>query len=1027
MPSSLEHALRYLGMGLSVIPLRPRPEPDPDGVAKRSLGAWKAYQERQPTEEELRAWWDKTPSAGVAIICGTVSGVVGVDLDSDRAVTWAQEHLPATQLRVKSIKGEHWYYRHPGGTVNNKVKISLGNEVLDIDVRGDGGYLCAPPTIHPSGAPYEQLGAWDTPVTSLPVYDPCWLEIPATSESVANTRYYVNQEGNDSERQNNHAEAEDNLIGRFLPPAPVAKRISVPETFDGNAVRAPKLDQGRGRPDRIERALAYLDKCQPAVEGAGGDMHTYKTACWVVGNFGLSVDEAFALMSGEWNSRCQPPWSPAELRKKIASADKSAKGPRGVALVEGTRTTSTGVPLQLVGADGTPIEAGDDPRPVIRVDMADMDRMVRESEAALMLNCPDLYQSLMRIVIVHTVGEARKPSSQFKIPDEPIIDQVSEHWLAVLLERSARWTKRQQDRTTGLWHDVPAPVPDKVAKTLLVKPSKGFRYLKGIIEAPTLRPDGTLLSAPGFDERTGLLYLPSGEFPDIPDTPSDSERQAAIDLLLEIVQDFPFAAECHRSAAVAAIITPLLRPTYEGNTPLMVGDAPTPGSGKGHWARLASRLACGRRSAGNTLSDDDKENKLNLFSYALSGRRMVVFEEVQELKSKALNMVVTDGIEGRIYHSQKMAKADAEFTIYCNGNNLVIHDDTRRRMNYIRLEPAEENPEERANFLHPELEDWVVENRGRIVAAVLTLARAYHLAGCPMRLPAFNSFNGWSRVVRGMLVWAGMADPRAGSADVNTNADERIASFRGFLELVQARYGRTGMTLTRIISENDGNDLGALLLELAPSRAGTEVDQNKLKYIVRKFARRTMGGRRIVADALAHGGARKWLVESVSSSGPTGSATLPLQDPSPAPCPEMVAPGPEAAPPPPAATIDDRSVLEAELEAELEGALVQWLGQAGAVSAELWRALASKPGAQAWAKSPLPGVAPYVPMARRFAQLDDVLQRVLVARAAAYVEAQMIDSRYDIGRPTWRWAVHRTETLDAWLTWLREHGGALAT
>jgi putative DNA primase/helicase len=749
-----------------------------------------------------------------------------------------------------------------------------------------------------------------------------------------------------------------------------------------------------------------------------GEPLTFRIACELWNGFGLSEDETFALMMGEWNQRSDPPWEATALRKKISNAVNFSKGQRGSKLAEGTRTTSTGVPLQLVGADGNPVEEAADPRPVIRVDMADMDRMVRESEAALMANCPDLYQSLMRIVIVHTVGEARKPSSQFKIPDEPIIDQVSEHWLSVLLERSARWTKRQMDKTSGLWIDAPAPVPDKVAKTLLVKPSKGFRYLKGIIEAPTLRPDGTLLSAPGFDERTGLLYLPSGQFPEIPDTPTAAERQAAIDLLLEIVQDFPFAAECHRSAAVAAIITPLLRPTYEGNTPLMVGDAPTPGSGKGHWARLASRLACGRRSAGNTLSDDDKENKLNLFSYALSGRRMVVFEEVQELKSKALNMVVTDGIEGRIYHSQKMAKADAEFTIYCNGNNLVIHDDTRRRMNYIRLEPAEENPEERANFLHPELENWVVENRGRIVAAVLTLARAYHLAGCPMRLPAFNSFNGWSKVVRGMLVWAGMADPRAGSADVNTNADERIASFRGFLELVQARYGQTGMTLARIVSENDGNDLGSVLLELAPSRSGTEVDQNKLKYIVRKFARRTMGGRRIVAESKGRG-IRKWIVETVSEGREVVAPPAKLA-PSP---PEMVAPGPETAalPLPPAATIDDRSVLEGELE----GALVQWLGQAGAVSVELWRVLASKPGAQAWATSPLPGVAPYVPMARRFAQLDDGPQRVLVSRAAAYVEAQMLDMQYDIGRPKWRWAVHRTETLDAWLTWLREHGGGL--
>ena len=71
----------------------------------------------------------------------------------------------------------------------------------------------------------------------------------------------------------------------------------------------------------IERARKYVGKMDPAVSGQRGHDQTYYVACKLVLGFGLTVDEAFPVIA-EWNAGCQPPWSEADLRRKLTEADK---------------------------------------------------------------------------------------------------------------------------------------------------------------------------------------------------------------------------------------------------------------------------------------------------------------------------------------------------------------------------------------------------------------------------------------------------------------------------------------------------------------------------------------------------------------------------------------------------------------------------------------------------------------------------------------------------------------------------------
>ena len=139
----------YLARGWSVIPVRP--------ASKRPAVPWKRFQEQVATGKTLRDWFERTPDFNVAIVTGALSGIVVVDVDprhggdeSLRELEGLHGKLPKTVEAVSGGGGRHVYFSHPGTEVHNRTGIAPG-----IDLRGDGGCIVAPPSIHPSGNRYR--------------------------------------------------------------------------------------------------------------------------------------------------------------------------------------------------------------------------------------------------------------------------------------------------------------------------------------------------------------------------------------------------------------------------------------------------------------------------------------------------------------------------------------------------------------------------------------------------------------------------------------------------------------------------------------------------------------------------------------------------------------------------------------------------------------------------------------------------------------------------------------------------------
>lgn len=157
-------ALEYLELGFSVIPL---------GLDKRPmLSSWRSFQKRVAIPSQVEGWFQQWPDAGVGIVTGWLSRLVVVDLDSEKAVEFVREqNLRFKPPTVKTGKGYHLYYRYP---VEKEIRNSV-NEELGLDIRGNGGYVVAPPSMHPTGYRYRwtRRHIWNT---QIPVLPDCFIE-----------------------------------------------------------------------------------------------------------------------------------------------------------------------------------------------------------------------------------------------------------------------------------------------------------------------------------------------------------------------------------------------------------------------------------------------------------------------------------------------------------------------------------------------------------------------------------------------------------------------------------------------------------------------------------------------------------------------------------------------------------------------------------------------------------------------------------------------------------------------------------
>ncbi len=157
----LQSALEYLHKyNFSIIPVKPD---------KKPYIKWEEFQKRKPTEDEIKDWWNKWPSAMIGIVTGEISDLFIIDIDTKEGQANIEQFIPDSLITPTVLSprgGNHLYFRNP------KEKLTIGaGVILGTDFRGNGGFIVAPPSSNGVKKSYrwvEGLGLDEVPLADVP-------------------------------------------------------------------------------------------------------------------------------------------------------------------------------------------------------------------------------------------------------------------------------------------------------------------------------------------------------------------------------------------------------------------------------------------------------------------------------------------------------------------------------------------------------------------------------------------------------------------------------------------------------------------------------------------------------------------------------------------------------------------------------------------------------------------------------------------------------------------------------------------
>ena len=136
--------------------------------------------------------------------------------------------------------------------------------------------------------------------------------------------------------------------------------------------------------------------------------------------------------------------------------------------------------------------------------------------------------------------------------------------------------------------------------------------LRGLIHAPTLRPDGSVIDRPGYDPITGLLFLGHDTYWEpILEKPTLQDALCALEKLMIVLEGFPFANPESKSAAIAGIPTALIRKSI-ATAPMIGITAPKMGSGKSLLADTIALIATGKPNGVLSMAENEVEERKRL-------------------------------------------------------------------------------------------------------------------------------------------------------------------------------------------------------------------------------------------------------------------------------------------------------------------------------------------------------------------------------------------------------------------------------
>lgn len=664
---------------------------------------------------------------------------------------------------------------------------------------------------------------------------------------------------------------------------------------------APRIAFPPAAPEIIEQARDALDAHGPAIEGQGGDLHTWRACALLMHDFALSEDEAWPLLA-EWNDTCEPHWDEEDLRAKLRSGEKYGRAEYGckrpfnpVELIKAEIQKRIASPdadevgmlervkmlherasaaqrviieRELEGAGFNPRklklskkQAPQSPPPegayVLKGGgraqaIQDADEVLGGSETVFQRN-----GMLMRIAKVKD-AKARDEKLVKRDPESLVLRPMDSNQILNALAVK-KWVRL--DQRNGEWVTTDFP-PSYAGGVEAAGEWERVRPLAAIIGAPTLDLNMDVISTPGYHKSTGLLLTTSTSFEPIKDRPTKDDGVAALERLREPFDEFSWVSPAAESAHMAAILTAGIRHLFS-TAPAIAYDAPTRGSGKSLLGDSIGGIWHGTAPAHVNYGQGGEEFRKLIAALLVSGDREILIDNVDRpLRSPELcNALTTARYSDRRLGFTERLVLDARVIWIINGNNLIIVGDLGRRVLFVSIDPEQERPENRT-FRIPHLLPHIIQHRGKLAPAALTVLKAFALANPPQQATPLGSFEAWSRMVREPLIWLGMADPCVTTDQLNEVEPEK-QTLSVTLTAWREAFGSDCKTAPEVVNDAvlfaHRSLKDALAVALGSER---EISARAVGNYLRRWKGVIADGMRFVADTKkGHAGYIRWRVQ----------------------------------------------------------------------------------------------------------------------------------------------------------------------
>ncbi|NDW53657.1 hypothetical protein [Aliiroseovarius sp. PrR006] len=412
------------------------------------------------------------------------------------------------------------------------------------------------------------------------------------------------------------------------------------------------------------------------------------------------------------------------------------------------------------------------------------------------------------------------------------VPEEAETHLEILNQKSFNYVLNKQApylKEAGENNIISDAAPKVVAETIFSDPLLPVPYLSAMIHVPTFDKEGNLAQNAGYNRGSNLfLDIPPGlKIPNVPSKPTKKQAIEALNKLLYLLSDFPFDGNNRTvnlttpspslANTLALLLTPFCRPLIDGPVPAHLLTKPKRGTGATLLAEVIQIILDGTTEIRPPLTTNEDERRKALFSALQTQKATLLYDNITaDIDSPVVASLLTstkwtDRVLGR---SGERTIANNSIAIF-TGNNPKFSDELQRRLSLIRIDAKMAKPDQRDGFEIDDLKGYVLEHRGELIAACLTIIAYWRSVGSPeLEGKPLASFENWYRTMGGILHSVGVINFQKNRDEISRLAasddDDPLHQF------IQAWYlsanrENSSARLMNMYTTGDGNEEFSLI------------------------------------------------------------------------------------------------------------------------------------------------------------------------------------------------------------------------